>query len=68
MGHIGMRERALKIAALLPPSREDANIVLSLVEDILDWAYPPDYRGGKDASASDNSLANDIGSPETTPK
>lgn len=37
-----MQSTALRIAAMLPASRGEAERVLGLVADLLDWSCPPD--------------------------
>lgn len=68
MKNCDLRDCALKIAAMLPEAREDAMTVLSLVEDLLDWAESSAPVQPNEASASAKALAKANGRPDNSPR
>lgn len=58
---------ALEIAAKLPPTRAEAQIVLGLVADLVDWSYSKEPRGAEIGPISPSDIANSSGSADASP-
>lgn len=68
-----LRRKALKIAKRLPKNRADAEIVVGLLADLVDWVHPIATRRGtldlvrSDTARSNGSLRSN-GSPDGSPR
>jgi hypothetical protein len=69
----GLRRKAVKIARRLPKKREDAEIVVALLADLIEWVHPLETRrGGFDFSKSRTACSSlgfkAKGKPDGSPK
>jgi hypothetical protein len=67
-----LREKAIELAAHLPKNREDAEIVVGLLSDLIEWIYPAVRRDGLDFNSNAISSSNlDLsanGKPDGSPR